>query len=184
MGALKVAVVVGSLRKDSYNRRLAEALMAMAPQDLEFYMVGIGDLPLYNQDDDDAPAASVREMKAALGQAQAVLFVTPEYNRSMPGVLKNALDHGSRPYGQSVWAGKAAAVVGMSPGAAGTAMAQQHLRNVLSYLDMRVMTQPEIYLQYKDGFFEESGAIAGRSRDFMQGWMDKFAAWVRDCAGR
>jgi chromate reductase len=129
MSTYRIAVVVGSLRKDSFNRKLATALARLAPQDFEFQQVRIDDLPLYNQDDDGNQAEAVRRLKGEIAAAQGVLFVTPEYNRSIPGVLKNALDHGSRPYGQSCWAGKPAGVVGTSIGAIGTALAQQHLRN-------------------------------------------------------
>ncbi|MBN9339015.1 MAG: NAD(P)H-dependent oxidoreductase, partial [Comamonadaceae bacterium] len=146
MGTYRIAVVVGSLRKDSFNRQLATALARLAPQDFAFQQVRIDDLPLYNQDDDGAPAEAVRRFKAEIAGAQGVLFVTPEYNRSIPGVLKNALDQGSRPYGQSAWAGKPAGVIGTSIGAIGTALAQQHLRNVLAYLDMPTLGQPEAFV--------------------------------------
>src|SRR5690606_18364555 len=121
----------GSLRRDSFNKQLAAALTALAPQELECVPVRIDDLPLYNQDDDGNHAEPVRRLKSEIAGAQGVLFVTPEYNRSVPGVLKNAIDNASRPYGQSAWAGKPAAVIGMSVGAIGTALAQQHLRNIL-----------------------------------------------------
>jgi chromate reductase len=179
MSQYQIAVIVGSLRKDSMNRKLADAIVKLAPSDFSFKQIEIGDLPLYNQDDDANQAASVKRLKSEVAAASGVLFVTPEYNRSMPGVLKNALDHGSRPYGQSAWAGKPAGVLGVSPGAAGTAMAQQHLRNVLSYLDMPTLTQPEAFLQMKDGFFDENGEIGEHSRKFLQNWMDKYVAWVK-----
>ena len=174
-----IAVVVGSLRKDSFNRKLATALARLAPAEFVFKQVEIGDLPLYNQDDDANPAASVVRLKQAIKSADGLLFVTPEYNRSMPGVLKNALDHASRPYGQSVWAGKPGAVVGITIGTSGTALAQQHLRNVLAYLDVATMGQPEIFLQNKEGFFDADGNIGSESRDFLQGWMDRFVAWIK-----
>lgn len=179
MAQYKVAVIVGSLRKDSFNAKLADAVAKLAPDDFEFNRVSIADLPLYNQDDDGNQAASVKRMKDEVAAAQAVLFVTPEYNRSVPGVLKNALDQGSRPYGQNVWAGKPAGVVGISIGAIGTALAQQHLRNVLVFLDMPTLNQPEIFLQMKDDLFDENGEIGPRSRKFLQGWMDNFVAWVK-----
>ena len=174
-----IAVVVGSLRKDSFNRKLATALGRLAPAEFVFKQVEIGDLPLYNQDDDANPAASVVRLKQAIKSADGLLFVTPEYNRSMPGVLKNALDHASRPYGQSVWAGKPGAVVGITIGTSGTALAQQHLRNVLAYLDVATMGQPEIFLQNKEGFFNADGNIGPESRDFLQGWMDRFVTWIK-----
>jgi len=107
------------------------------------------------------------------------LFITAEYNRSIPGVLKNAIDHASRPYGQNVWAGKPAGVIGISIGVIGTAMSQQHLRNVLAFLDMPTMGQPEVFLQAKDGLFDETGNIGAGSKQFLQDWMDKYVAWVK-----
>lgn len=174
-----IAVVIGSLRKDSFNRQLASALARLAPPDVQFTQVEIGDLPLYNQDNDAQPPEAVRRLKAAIAAAQGVLFVTPEYNRSIPGVLKNAIDHASRPYGQNAWAGKPAAVVGVSIGAIGTALAQQHLRNVLAYLDMPTLGQPEAFIQARDGLFDAQGNIGEASRAFLQGWMDRYVAWVK-----
>lgn len=174
-----IAVIVGSLRKDSFNRKLAEGIVKLAPPEFSFREVRIGDLPLYNQDDDENPAPSVVRMKSEIRAAGGLLFVTPEYNRSIPGVLKNALDHGSRPTGQSMWAGKPAGIIGVSTGAVGTAMCQQHLRNVLSYLDVAVMRQPEAYLQFRDGMFDDAGNIGPGSRQYLQNWMDKYAAWIR-----
>ena len=179
----KIAVLVGSLRKESFNRKLADALARMAPEGTEFKQLEIGDLPLYNQDDDDSPAASVTRLKTAIGEASGVLFVTPEYNRSVPGVLKNAIDHASRPYGQSAWAGKPAGVIGVSVGAIGTALAQQHLRNILAYLDMPTLGQPEAFIHAKDGLFDADGNIGAASREFVQGWLDAYLAWVRQHAG-
>ena len=129
-----------------------------------------------DQDDDAAPHETVKRLKAEIAAAQGLLFVTPEYNRSIPGVLKNALDHASRPYGQSAWAGKPAAVIGIAGGAIGTALAQQHLRNVLAYLDVPTLGQPEAFIQMKDGMFDDKGHIGIEST---QSWMDKYAAWVK-----
>lgn len=182
MGPYNIAVVVGSLRKDSFNRQLATALARLAPEGFQFTPVEIGDLPLYNQDDDAHPAASVQRLKAAISAAQGVLFVTPEYNRSIPGVLKNAIDHASRPYGHNVWAGKPTGVIGVSVGAIGTALAQQHLRNVLAYLDAPTMGQPEAFVQAKDGLFGADGNVGEASRQFLQQWMDRYVAWVKDHA--
>src|SRR4249920_357053 len=123
----QIGYVIGSLRKDSSNRKLAAALIKLAPPDFNFKELKIGDLPLYNQDDDRSQAAEVQRLKSELRAVDAVMFVTPEYNRSIPGVLKNALDHASRPYGQSAWAGKPAGVIGASAGAISTAVAQSHL---------------------------------------------------------
>ena len=179
MSQYQIAVVVGSLRVDSFNRKLASAIAKLAPVGFSFKQVEIGDLPLYNQDDDANQAASVKRLKAEIAAAQGLLFVTPEYNRSIPGVLKNALDHASRPYGQSAWAGKPAGVIGVSPGAIGTAMAQQHLRNVLAYLDMPTLGQPEAFVHAKEGLFDADGNIGEASRAFLQGWVDKYVAWVK-----
>ncbi|EGV28603.1 NADPH-dependent FMN reductase [Thiorhodococcus drewsii AZ1] len=178
MSHYQIAVIVGSLRRDSFNRKLADAIAKLAPPSFSFSQVQIGDLPLYNQDDDASPAASVTRLKTEIAAAQGLLFVTPEYNRSIPGVLKNAIDHASRPYGQSAWAGKPAGVLGVSVGAMGTALAQQHLRNILAYLDVPTLGQPEAFIQAKDGLFDEAGNIGVDSRDFLQGWMDRYVAWV------
>jgi chromate reductase len=183
MSQYRIAVVVGSLRKDSFNRKLASAIARLAPPEFSFTQLRIDDLPPYNQDDDGNPAESVKRLKGEISAAQAVIFVTPEYNRSMPGVLKNAIDHASRPYGQNAWAGKPAGVIGVSIGAAGTALAQQHLRNVLAYLDIPTLAQPEAFIQAKDGLFDSDGNIGEASRKFLQGWMDKYVAWVKKHAG-
>jgi chromate reductase len=181
----RIAVIVGSLRRDSFNRQMAEALAGLAPQDFEFTTVRIDDLPLYNQDDDAQQAESVRRLKTAISAAQGVLFVTPEYNRSIPGVLKNAIDHASRPYGQSVWADKPAGIIGVSVGAIGTALAQQHLRNVLAYLDMPTLGQPEMFIQNKPGLFAPGGGIAADdTKQFLQKFVERFADWVKHHADR
>ena len=179
MSAYPIAVVVGSLRRDSFNRKFANAIVKLAPAEFSFAQVRIDDLPLYNQDDDKNPAEPVRRLKSEIAAARGVLFVTPEYNRSLPGVLKNAIDHASRPYGQNAWAGKPAGIVGVSIGAIGTAVAQQHLRNVLGYLDCPTLGQPECFIQAKEGLFDSSGGIGSDSREFLQGWMDRYVAWVR-----
>jgi chromate reductase len=183
MKQYRIAVIVGSLRRDSLNRKLAEGLVKLAPPDFSFDYVPIGNLSLYNQDEDDHPAPAVLRMKGDISAADALLFVSPEYNRSIPGVLKNALDHGSRPQGMNVWAGKPAGIIGISTGAIGTAMAQQHLRNVLSYLDVAVMRQPEAYLQMREGMFDGSGSIGTASRACLQNWMDHYTAWIRKNIG-
>ena len=178
MSKVQIAVVIGSLRKESFNRQLATAVAKLAPTDFSFKQLEIGDLPLYSQDQDDGPAAPVTRFREEIKAANAVLFVTPEYNRSVPGVLKNAIDHGSRPYGQSVWVGKPAGVIGVSVGAIGTSLAQQHLRNILAYLDMPTLGQPEAFIQAKEGLFDADGNIGAGSRQFLQGWIDRYAAWV------
>ena len=179
MSQYPIAVVVGSLRKESFNRKLATALAKLAPPEFSFKQVKIDDLPLYNQDDDAKPAEVVKRLKGEVTAARGLLFVTPEYNRSIPGVLKNAIDHASRPYGQSVWGGKPAGVIGVSVGAIGTAMAQQHLRNMLAYLDVPTLGQPEAFIQAKEGLFDANGNIGPDSRKFLQEWMDRYVAWVR-----
>ena len=182
MSQLTVAVVVGSIRKDSYNRQFAEALVKQLPADFKAQFIRIDDLPLYNQDDDGNPAPQVTRLREEIKAADAVLFATAEYNRSMPGVLKNAIDHASRPWGKSVWAGKPVGVVGVSVGAAGTCMAQQHLRNVISYLNMPQFGQPEMFIQWKEGLVKD-GAIGPDSKDFVQKYVDTFAAWVKKQVG-
>jgi chromate reductase len=182
MSQYQIAVVVGSLRRDSFNRKFASAIARLATPEFSFEQVQIGDLPLYNQDDDAHQAESVKRLKGEIRAAQGLLFVTAEYNRSIPGVLKNAIDHASRPYGQSAWAGKPAGVLGVSPGSMGTCMAQQHLRNVLASLDVPTLGQPEAFIQAKDGLFDEAGNIGAGSRLFLQTWMDCYAAWVRQHA--
>lgn len=179
MSQIQIAVLVGSLRKESFNRKLATALEALAPPDFNFKQIVIGDLPLYNQDDDGNQAAQVKRLKSEIAASQGLLFVTAEYNRSIPGVLKNAIDHASRPYGQSAWSGKPAGVIGVSVGAIGTALAQQHLRNVLAYLDVPTLGQPEAFIEAKDGLFDATGEVGPDSRKFMQHWIDLYVAWVR-----
>jgi chromate reductase len=180
---MNIAVIVGSLRRDSFNAKLAQAIPKLAPPDLTFKHLQIGDLPLYNQDDDGNQAPQVKRLKSEIAAAQGLLFVTPEYNRSVPGVLKNAIDHASRPYGQSAFVGKPAGVIGMSVGAIGTAIAQQHLRNTLAYLDVPTLGQPEVFIQAKEGLFESDGSIGPASREFLQGWMDRYVAWVNTHTG-
>ena len=178
--SIRVAVLVGSLRKDSFNRRLARAVAGLAPKDFAFEHLVIDDLPLYNQDNDPHPPEPAQRLKREISAAQALLFVTPEYNRSIPGVLKNAIDTASRPYGKNSFAGKPAGVLGISIGAIGTALAQQHLRNVLAYLDVPTLAQPEAFLHFGDGLIDEHGVIArDDSRKFVQTWVDRYVGWVR-----
>jgi len=178
--ATNVGVIVGSLSRQSINRRLADALIGLAPADFSMRILRIEDLPLYNYDDDAQPAESVKRFKREVTGSDAIVFVTPEYNRSIPGPLKNALDHASRPYGQSVWAGRPAGIIGASIGAPGTSMAQQHLRNILAYLDMPTLNQPEVYLQVQDGTFGPDGRLADAGvEELLRSWMDRFAAWVK-----
>ena len=179
MAKLKVAIIVGSLRKDSFNLMLGKAVAKLGRDRFDAHFLNIGDLPLYNQDlEADFPAQAAR-FKNDIMAADAVLFVTPEYNRSIPGPLKNAIDWASRPYGKNAFAGKPAAICGASPGAAGTACAQQVLRPILGYLDMAVMGQPEVFIQFKDGLIDADGNIAAEgTQKFLQGFADKFARWA------
>ena len=181
MSAIKVAVFTGSLRKASINRRLALAVAALAPQDFVFEPVRIDQLPLYDQDFDGDYPAEAAALKRQVEAADALLFVTPEYNRSIPGVLKNALDIGSRPWGTNSFAGKPGAVIGASIGSTGSALAQQHLRNVLAYLDVAVLAQPEVFVQFKDdALIDGEGHVSNEdTRKFLQGFVDRYAAWVR-----
>ena len=179
MGQYQIAVVVGSLRRKSFNRKLATAVVKLAPAEFSFTQVPIGDLPLYNQDDDANPSEAVKRLKSQIAGSQGLLFVTAEYNRSIPGVLKNAIDQASRPYGQSAWAGKPAGILGVSVGVIGTAAAQQHLRSILAYLDVPTLGQPEAFIQNKEGLFDEAGNIGPGSKGFLQTWMDKYVGWVK-----
>jgi chromate reductase len=179
MSQFQIAVIVGSLRRDSFNRKLADAMARLAPADFSFKQLEIGDLPPYNQDDDAKQAPSVLRLKTDIEKSQGVIFVTPEYNRSIPGVLKNALDHASRPYGKSVWAGKPAGVIGVSVGAIGTSLAQQHLRNILAYLNMPTLGQPEAFIHAKDDLFNAGGNVGPASLGFIKEWMTAYTAWVK-----
>lgn len=176
----RLAVIVGSLRKQSLNRKAAQALLALAPENLVGGIVEIGDLPLYDEDVEAAgvPAAWQR-FRDEVGAADAVLFVTPEYNRSVPGALKNAIDVGSRPYGKSVFAGKPAAIMTVSPGALGGFGANHHLRQSLVFLDMPVLQQPEAYVGNGNTLFDANGDLANDgTRDFFGKFMASFAALV------
>ena len=185
MSKVTVAVWVGSLRRESFNRRLALAVERLAPEGFSFEHVRIDDLPLYNQDfDGHYPAEGVR-LKQQIEAADALLFVTPEYNRSIPGVLKNALDIASRPWGNNSFAGKPGAVIGASVGATGSALAQQHLRNVLAYLDVPTLAQPEVFVQFKDeSLIDQNGKIGSEgTQKFLQGFVDRYVSWVRAHVG-
>lgn len=181
--ATNVGVIVGSLSRQSINRRLADALIGLAPADFSMRILRIDDLPLYNYDDDAQPAESVKRFKREVTGSDAIVFVTPEYNRSIPGPLKNALDHASRPYGQSVWAGRPAGIIGASIGAPGTSMAQQHLRNILSAQGSPALPTPEVYLQVNEQTIDLEGNISvPATRDFLKSWADRYADWVRKLA--
>ena len=171
--AIKVGYFVGSLSAESINRKVAEKTIQLASGTLEFTEIPIKDLPLYNHDlDGDYPQVAL-DLKQAIADSDAIMFVTPEYNRSMPGALKNAIDWASRPWGQNAFAGKPAGIIGASVGAPGTSMAQQHLRNVLGFLDMPTMRQPEAYIQY-----EEGGLESERTEQFLKDWVDAFESYI------
>ena len=174
-----IAVLVGSLRKESFNRKVANALIELAPSSLKPSIVEIRDLPLYDQDVDANPPAPWAQFRARIKAADGVLFVTPEYNRSVPAALKNAIDVGSRPYGQSVWYGKPAGIVSASPSAIGAFGANHHLRQSLVFLNMPAMQQPEAYIGGADKLFDASGKLVNEStHKFLQDYMQAFAAWV------
>ena len=173
MTTFKVGYLIGSLARESINRKLAQALIKLAPAGLEFSEIPFKDLPLYSYDYDDAYPPVATKFKQAIAEADAVLFVTPEYNRSIPGALKNAIDWASRPYGQNAFDHKPSAVIGTSPGAIGTAVAQQHLRSVLSFCNSPQMNAPEAYIRFKQGLIAADGTVADEStaaflRNFMQ----------------
>ena len=175
----KVAVLVGSLRKESFSRKLAHAVIGLAPSTLKAEIVEIGALPLYNQDDDTNPPASSAAFKAAIQAVDAVLFVTPEYNRSVPGVLKNAIDIASRPYGKSAWDGKPGAVISVTPGGLGAFGANHHLRQSLVFLNVPAMQQPEAYISKASDLFDDAGKLKNDdTRAMLQKFVTAFAAWV------
>ena len=179
MTTYKVGCLVGSLATASINRKLCQALMRLAPKGLEMEEISFRDLPLYSYDyDSDLPPAA-RAFKAAIAAVDAVLFVTPEYNRSIPGGLKNAIDWASRPYGANSFARKPSAVIGTSPGAIGTAIAQQQLRSVLSFCNSPQMNAPEAYIQFKPGLITDDGDVTVEStREFLRNYMSEFHAFV------
>ncbi|MCP2638014.1 NAD(P)H-dependent oxidoreductase [Microbacterium sp. HD4P20] len=175
----RVGIVIGSLSRESINRRLASALQGVAPREFEFFEITYGELPLYNRDLDEDYPQSARDLKVAIQSADAVMFVTPEYNRSIPGPLKNAIDWGSRPYGDNAWDDKPTAVIGASPGKIGTAVAQQTLRSTLSYLNARQMTSPEAYIQVTPGLIEDDGTVTDPEvEEFLRAFMAKFLQYT------
>jgi len=175
----RIGVIIGSLSRESVNRRLAEALQRLAPRELEFFEITYADLPLYNRDlDADYPQVA-RDFKDSVRSADAVLFVTPEYNRSIPGPLKNAIDWGSRPYGDNAWEDKPTGVIGGSPGKIGTAVGQQTLRGTLSYLNARQMTSPEAYIQVTPGLIDDDAQVTDpETAEFLRMFMTKFLEYV------
>jgi len=179
MSDISVAVIVGSLRKGSINRKVAQAVTQLNAPGLSFKLVEIGDLPLYNFDFEESPPAAVIRFREEIASAQAYLFISPEYNRSLPGVLKNAIDVASRPMGHNSWGKKPGGLFGASPGAIGTAVMQAHLRDVLAAIGITVFSGTEVYLTVKDGFFTESGALNEGTQKFLQGWMDGYVGFVK-----
>jgi len=174
-----VAVLVGSLRKESFSRKMAKAMIGLAPAPLALEIVEIGDLPLFNQDFEADPPPASREFKERIAAADAVLFVTPEYNRSVPGALKNAIDVASRPYGKSAWSGKPGAILSLSPGAVGGFGANHHLRQSLVFLEVPAMTQPEAYIGNCASLFDDKGALVSDStRSFLDKYLQAFAQWI------
>ena len=179
MERYKVGYLVGSLAAQSINRKLANALIRLAPEALEFSEIPFKDLPLYSYDYDDDYPPVARAFKDAITASDAVLFVTPEYNRSIPGGLKNAIDWASRPYGTNAFTRKPSAVIGTSPGSIGTAVAQQSLRSVLSFCNSPQMNWPEAYIQYKEGMIDDDGEVTiDSTREFLSSYMAEFKAFI------
>lgn len=176
----KIAVFVGSLQQKSLNKLLAKNLEKLAPEGVEFNYVDLGALPLFSQDLEADFPASARAAKDIVEAADGVLFVTPEYNRSIPGVLKNAIDWGSRPWGSNSFNGKPAGIVGASGSPLGTAVAQADLRHILVYLNVKLMGQPELYLMHAPNAFDEKGDVVEESRDHLQNYINTFVKWVED----
>jgi chromate reductase len=185
MAVRDVAIVVGSLRKESLNRKMAKALIELAPQSLRPEIVEVGDLPLYNEDLEAHMPGAWSTFRERIRRADAVLFVTPEYNRGIPGGLKNAIDVASRPYGQSAWDGKPAAVVSVSPGAIGGFGANHHLRQSLVFLNMPALQQPEAYIGGAAKLFDSDGKFASAdTRAYLSKFLDAFAAWIEKTGPR
>jgi chromate reductase len=176
-----VSVIVGSVRKESLNRKMADALATLAPPSLKLGIVEIGRLPLYNPDLDIAPPSEWVAFRDEIKAADAVLFVTPEHNRSVPAALKNAIDIGSRPYGASVWNGKPGAVISVSPSTIGGFGANHHLRQSLVFLNVPAMPQPEAYIGHADKLFNDAGDLVNESAEqFLRTFVQAFASWVGD----
>lgn len=182
---MQIGYLIGSLSKHSINRMLVDALIEVAPDDLDLHEIRIDELPLYDYDLDDSYPPAAVELKQSIARSDGLLFATPEYNRSIPGALKNAIDWGSRPYGDSAFTGIPAGIVSASVGAPGGAMAQQHLRNILGYLDTPTLGQPEAFIHVTPERFDEDGRLVDDStRDFLSTWMSAFSDWVRLVAHR
>jgi chromate reductase len=179
MKTKKIGILVGSLRKESFNRKMANALMQLAGPDLHCEFIEIGNLPLYNQDEDENPPLTFKTFREKIKSCDGVIFVTPEYNRSVPGVLKNAIDIGSRPYGQSAWAKKPAGVISVSPGSMGGFGANHHLRQSLVFLDMPVLQQPELYIGNASKLFNEQGTLIDEQVKTLLGkFIQSYEQWL------
>ena len=175
----RIGVIVGSLRKDSINLKLAKALGKLAKEKMDFNIIDLHDVPLYNEDLWEKPPESILKMKKDIELSDAILFVTPEYNRSFSPVVKNAIDWGTRPYGQNSWKDKPAAIIGASPGAIGTAAAQSHLRSIVPILEMPLMSQPEMYLAYKEGMVDDQDNIPDpKTKEFLEKFLSRFDNWI------
>lgn len=185
MKQIDVSVLSGSLRQKSFARQAARALASLAPAGMSFDFIEIGELPHYNEDLEVDPPSAYTRFRSTITASDAVLFVTPEFNRSVPGVLKNAVDVGSRPWGKSVWAGKPAAVVSVSPGALGGFGANQHLRQVLVGVGVAAMPHPEAYVGGAAALFDASGALVdAKTREFLGGFVAAFRVWIQKLQGR
>ena len=179
MTTYKVGYFIGSLAKASINRKLCQALVRLAPKELEMSEIPFKDLPLYSYDYDADFPAPARAFKDALARVEAVLFITPEYNRSIPGGLKNAIDWASRPYGENSFTRKPSAVIGTSPGAIGTAIAQQHLRSLLGYCNSPQMNAPEAYIQFTPGLITDDGQVTNeKTEEFLRNYISQFHAFI------
>ncbi|RMX06871.1 NADPH-dependent oxidoreductase [Corticibacter populi] len=179
MSKLRIGVIVGSNSQSSINRKLAQALVKLAQNEAEFTFIDLAALPFYNRDDDAAYPAAFQQLKDTVRAQDGILFVTPEHNRSVPALLKNALDGASRPYGTSAWSGIPAAVIGTAAGGPATSMAQQHLRNILAYLNMPTLGQPEAFIRWTPELLDAEGNVGAASHDFLKTYMDTFIGWVK-----
>lgn len=182
MNNKKIGVFVGSLRRGSFSRSIAKAAVSLAPAELEFRFIDIGNLPLYNQDfdDDGQPPESYQSFRNEVADLDGFLFVTPEYNRSIPAVLKNALDVASRPYGHNVWSGKPGAIISVSPGGLGAFGANHHLRQPMVFLNVLLLQQPEVYISKVASLLDEKGELVDEStHTYLKKFMDAFSEWVR-----
>ena len=180
MQSYSVGYFVGSLSKDSINRKLARALVDLAPKTLRLSEIPYGELPLYNRDFDAAYPPVAQKLKDDLAAVDAVLFVTPEYNRSIPGALKNAIDFASRPYGQNSFSRKPSGIIGTSPGKIGTAVGQQHLRSILAFCNSPMFNAIEAYIQFEDGLITDDGKVTvPDTEEFLRTWMDEFCGFIQ-----